>query len=479
MPVALVFGSDAIPSGQIVTRGVRGKEQVSGLFEVAAYVQPATDGDLLEDGAADLFAKPCWIAVDGADVLVRGMVRDVQLEDVSSTDPPFYRITVVPRLWRATMTRRCRIFQDLSVPAIVRSVLEALGFAPTDSDFRLGGAYPKREYVVQYEETDYDFLCRLCEDEGIFFWFDHGGDVDLVVFADGNGSSRAGTDHQSVAFQVGVTTRQTVSELTRTVQCVQSSVQLLDYNWRTPKIALDATAKVDQGTTGTLVDTRTPYHDMTAGNRLVKIRAQEIASTHAVYRGTSDVVTLRAGDQMGVTGFPVASLDQTYFVTQVAYEFERQGQHGTTQGAAYANTFTAIPLTVPFRAPRVAPRPVVAGFVYATIDGPNTGAAAPIDDQGRYKVVLPFDTTLQGTGTATRWIRMMQPLAGASYGVHFPLRVGTEVALTHVNGDPDRPVIAGAIPNALTPSPVSKANSTQSVMQTHTGVRIEIEENAT
>jgi len=138
----------------------------------------------------------------------------------------------------------------------------------------------------------------------------------------------------------------------------------------------------------------------------------------------------------------------------------------------------AIRADVTYRPPRTTPKPRIDGVVYATIDGPELNIPAPIDEEGRYKVILPFDLAAEQGGRASRWIRMAQPTSGAGYGMHFPLRPGTEVILTHVHGDPDRPIIAGAVPNAQTPSPVTSANATQSVLRTATGIIMEFEDDA-
>ena len=133
---------------------------------------------------------------------------------------------------------------------------------------------------------------------------------------------------------------------------------------------------------------------------------------------------------------------------------------------------------MPYRPPRVTPKPRITGVVHGIIDGESAGTAAPIDDRGCYKVVLPYDTVAEKGGKATRWIRMAQSFGGPTYGIHFPLHIGVEVMIVHLDGDPDRPVIAGVLPNPRTASPASKQNATQSVIRTRAAVHIEIEDDA-
>jgi type VI secretion system secreted protein VgrG len=339
-----------------------------------------------------------------------------------------------------------------------------------------------RDYVVQYEESDFDFISRLCEREGIFYWFDHAAGRDRVVFADANGAARVVADHQGVGFAQGRGGHgHAVSRLGRRTRRVRQRVDLLDYNWRAPALTLASSASVAGGTTGVWTDTDDHYRDKTAGDRLARVRAEEIAARRCVYEGASDIETLRPGDLLEVSGHLVATLDRKFFVEAVVYEVSQKGTRGAgePEGEAFRNEIVAIDSLTPYR-PALATRlPRIAGVVYATVDGPDMGAAAPIDAQGRYKVILPFDTSQRGTGKATRWVRMAQGLSGVGFGIHFPLRVGAEVLLVHVNGDPDRPIIAGTTPNAVTASPVTQKNATQSVMQTNAGIRVELEDHAT
>lgn len=473
------FGSDAVPAGSLKLHRMQGRERVSGLFEISLEVRALDDKHVVEDAMADLLSKPAHVGREGAPPSVFGVVREVELVAAAPSEAPTYRITLVPRLWVATQTSRTRIFQDLTVPDIVKAVLGSLGFLAEDYAFRVGEMYPKREFVMQYEESDFDFVCRLCEREGIFYWFEHGEGRDRVVFADANGAARDVPAHKGVGFAKGAGGHgHAVVRLGRRMRRVPERVDLLDYNWRTPSQPLASSAKVPGGTTGAWTDTDEHYRDKAAGERLARVRAEELAATRVVYDGASDIESLRAGDLLGVQGHLVAALDLEYFVLEVRYDVSQIGRRDEAAGGAYSSEFVAIDARTPYRPPRTTRLPRIDGVVYATVDGPDTGAAAPIDAQGRYKILYPFDTSLKGTGRATRWVRMAQSLSGGGFGVHFPLRVGAEVILVHVNGDPDRPIIAGAVPNGLTPSPVVQRNATQSVIQTNAGIRVELEDHA-
>ena len=145
-------------------------------------------------------------------------------------------------------------------------------------------------------------------------------------------------------------------------------------------------------------------------------------------------------------------------------------------GSGYTSTFRAIMFETAYRPERGTPWPRIEGIVNAKIDGEARSTATPIDDEGRYKVVIPYDTKAVGGGKASRWVRMAQPSAGNGYGMHFPLHIGTEVAIMHVNADPDRPIIIGAVPNTETMSPVSSSNATHSQIRTGSGLLIEFDD---
>ena len=142
----------------------------------------------------------------------------------------------------------------------------------------------------------------------------------------------------------------------------------------------------------------------------------------------------------------------------------------------YLSRFEAIPFEVQFRPERVTPWPRIHGILHAHIDADTSGDYAQIDELGRYRVRLPFDSSGRQGSSASRWIRLAQPYAGAGYGSHFPLHKGTEVLLAHIDGDPDRPIIVGSVPNPHTISPATSANATQSVVNTASGIRIEMED---
>lgn len=478
-PPSFVLVSEALEPGDLQLRRLLGREHVSRPFEIVVEVRPY-DRDAFEEKLPEVLRKPVRIGREGEDPLVGGIVRAIETTPSKPAEPPLYRLTIAPRLWYAGETHRTRIFQDLSVPDIVKRVLADLHLVEGDDfELRLQATYGPREYTVQYEESDLDFASRLLEFEGIFYFFEFRNGKDVLVLGDNNEILREVDEHRSIPFGHASAAQGTaVVALGRTMKHVPERVMLVDYNWRTPTLPLVEAATVTAGDGGLQSFGDENFRSPDAGARLARIRAQEIAAQRVLFAGRSDLATLRPGDALTLESSPYPQ--EEFFVLEVSYEVVQdfRADGGGLENAAFENHFVALDRKTPFRPERRTPRPRIFGSTYATIDGPDLGAAAPIDEIGRYKVVFPFDTSQTGTGKATRWIRMAQPLSGANYGMHFPLRVGAEVVLSYVHGDPDRPVIVGAIPNAVTQSPVAQRNATQSVIQTSSGIRVEFEDEA-
>ncbi|MEW6670036.1 MAG: type VI secretion system tip protein VgrG, partial [Thermodesulfobacteriota bacterium] len=222
------------------------------------------------------------------------------------------------------------------------------------------------------------------------------------------------------------------------------------------------------------------------GERLAKIRAESLLCRREVFQGEGAVPYIAPGFTFDLKEHYRSTFNQGYLVTEVSHEGNQEGylvsglslDDQTEKEVFYGNTFTAIPANVQYRPERLTPRPRICGAITAKIDAAGSGQYAELDEHGRYKVVVPFDTSGRKDGKASTWIRMATPYAGSDHGMHFPLHKGTEVLLTFEEGDPDRPVIASAVPNPENPSPVNSANQTKSVITTASGNKIHMEDQA-
>jgi type VI secretion system secreted protein VgrG len=305
----------------------------------------------------------------------------------------------------------------------------------------------------------------------------------MMVDANKKFSAPAGYERISYMPRDGATDEdESIWGVSYSTKMIPRQVTLRDFNWRTPTTALIAPQQVVEKGRGHQVLYGDHFRDAGDGKRLAKVRAEELKARREVYLGSSRVKALRSGQIFELRGHPLGQFDQRFLVTEVKHQVDQEtvanesAESKGTQG--YSNSWTAIHAEVPFRPERRTPRPLVPGVINGIVDGPVNGAAAPLDDMGRYKVLLPIDTAGRAGGRASRAVRMLQEHSGPGYGTHFPLHVGTEVAIAHVNGDPDRPVIIGSVPNPETLTPVVSDNATQSVIRTRAGIHVEFEDDA-
>jgi type VI secretion system secreted protein VgrG len=492
--VHLRFRSGAPVGAGLELAGVRGREAMSKPFALDLLLG-RKEGPLSPEELDALFRAPCAVALDaGSGSVVRGVLESIRQLDASRDVPTPYVARMVPTAWLLTLSRTNRIFQDLTTPEIAASVLASYGLSP-EKDFRVtaSDACPRREYVVQYQESDWDFLQRWLEHDGLASWFEHGNfaggaAAERFVVADAGAGSPPihGADSISYRERNNLSTGGDASvwgwELER--RRVPARVVVFDYNYRTPHLRLAAKATADAVTGfGTVMDYGAHFKNLDEGARIAALRAQAIACRREVYTGWTDCARFRVGHTFTLADHFEDAHRRTYLITALDYTVgegvPRDDEPPASVGAhRYAARFTAIPAGTPYRPEIATPWPSIHGVMNGHVDADGPGHYAEIDKLGRYKVRLPFDSGDKQGASVSRWIRMAQPYSGPGYGSHHPLHKGAEVLVTHVDGDPDRPVIVGAAPNPATVSPSTGVNATQSVTQTATGIRIEMEDQA-
>jgi len=473
----LIFtsGADEIGDESLSLRSVKGRQSLSRLYEYEVELVSEADGGLSSDDIESLLSNTCRVEVgqtaDVAPFELNGVLRRIELLPMTEESVAVYRALIVPTLFRTTLSFGSRIFQGASWPAIVSQVLEEHGVL---HELQLDGSYPEREYTVQHEETDFDFVSRLMEHWGIYYFFEQAPDGEKMVIADSARVVLAHPDHETINYVVHVAGGETadaggISSLSRTHEIRPSKMDLKDYNWRHPQVIPEGEYAADEATGhGTLHVYGEHIKDPQEGVQLAQIRAEQLLVDREVYRGHTGLLGLMPGHKFLLSGYPTGDLDQDYVITS----FEDDIGHG---GVAN-RSFSAVPLTVALRTRRVTRKPRVIGTSHAHVDGAVEGAAAPLDELGRYKLVFPFDRLAEAGGRASRWVRMAQSSTGSNYGMHLPLHIGCEVAIMHVGGDPDRPLIIGAVPNAETISPVTQADATKSRIRTKGGILMEMED---
>jgi type VI secretion system VgrG family protein len=456
--------------------------------------------DLVSDNADidpdEVLQWPAFLTIerDGKRRMVHGVLAEFEQQHETSLDLHFYRAVLVPRLWLLSMSQQNQIYQDKSVPEIVEEELKgskdkgpaglaAANLTTEDFELRLTRKYQKREYVVQYGESDLNFISRLMEHEGLFYFFEHDNEKEKIIITDDNIHFPAIAEETAIPYHSPSGMVIADEESVRAISCrhrrTPKKLILKDYNYRTPHVPLQGEATVDGKGHGLISEYGNHFKTPEEGMALAKIRAEEIRSLHAVFRGESDCSLFLPGHRYALQGHFRKDFNREYVITGVEHDGTQPvaGASGLANGEGeqltYRNTFTAIASDVPFRPERKTPKPRMYGIMNAHVDSALLKDRAEIDDQGRYKVVMPFDLSGSGEGKASRFVRMAQPYGGGSHGMHFPLHKDVEVIWACIDGDPDRPIIVGTVPNPLNPSVVTAGNSTKNVIKTASGSFIE------
>ena len=389
---------------------------------------------------------------------------------------------MVPSVWLLSLSRISRVYQDVTVPDIAREILLRFGLTDgTDFAIRDFSTYEKRELYVQYEESDWTFLQRWFEREGLFYWFEHDDNGDKLIISDDN------KGFQPIAGDPKLPYRDEAA-LARSEESIQAwtarrsrtvtRVILKDYNERNPAMPMVARADADMATGfGILFAYGEHFADAAAGKVLAEKRAERVLVERSTSRGRTDSGRFHVGSTFEMIDHFASDQNGEYLLTQVTHQVRRQEvdpdvpSDGSERAFVHAATFEAIAVATPFRVARSTPWPRIDGVMTGHIDSDTTGDLSTLNEEGRYRVRLPFDSTGNQGESSSSWVRMAQPYAGAGYGSHSPLHKGTEVLLSFIGGNPDRPIIVGAVPNAHTPGPTASKNSTQSVMHTASGIR--------
>jgi len=465
-----------------------GTEELSRLYEFEIMLvtdDPELDiGTILQSTASFTIHRD-----EGGDVDFHGVVSS--MEEINySKGCFFYRVWLVPKLWWLSLIHYNQVFLNQQVPEIMHTVIEDGGLLHNNVEFRLQNTYQSKEFVCQYGETHFDFISRWMEHEGIYYFFGQSDDGDKVIFTDTllahQDSIHGGSvQYSPISGLESFQKNEIVQKFQFRTTSLPRTVQLRDHNYQKPTADLFGNADVDHKGRGEMFLYGQHFTTPEEGTRLAEIRAQELLCGKKIYSGKSSVPYLHPGEYFTLQNHIKASFNQKYLIQSVRHHGSQTGYllSGIKEAlsemegrVSYENSFTCIPGEVQFRPKRNVKQPLISGTLHGKIDAAGEGNYAQIDEQGRYKVKLPFDLSGRDQGKASAWLRLLQPYAGPECGMHLPLHKDTEVILSFIEGNPDRPVIMGAVPNPNTPSPVTSADQTKSKITTAGGNTIHIED---
>lgn len=362
----------------------------------------------------------------------------------------FYRAELVAWPWFLSLSRDIRIFQNLSVLEIVEQVFQSRGYS--DFEIRCTQAYAKRDYCVQYRETDLDFVSRLLEDEGIFYFFEHSDAKHVMVLTDDNSSIKPLDGQPEARMAVErVPEEDVVLSLTDERFAYIGAVTLGDYDYLRPSLSLRTS--VSGNGKEEVYDYPGNYAAIEDGERYARLRLEEREAQARRLTGEGTCRAFRSGGRFDLSDHYRHDLNQSYTLLEVRHTGSAGDYRswGTAE-IDYRNEFTAIPHDVPFRPARRTPKPLVRGSQTAAVVG-KAGEEIWVDKYGRVKVQFNWDRAGSRDENSSCWVRVAHPWAGKSWGSVAIPRVGDEVVVEFLDGDPDRPIITGSVYNADQPAP--------------------------
>ena len=356
----------------------------------------------------------------------------------------FYTAEVVPTLWVLSLSRDRKIYQTKSASDIIKAVLAEFSITYQS---KLTGTYKSRDYCVQYDETALEFISRLMEEEGIFYFFNFTSSGHTMVLGDSTSAHVSCTDASALRYhpdQGAPPMIDVVNHMEYESRLVVQKFEYSDYDYLNPSTALKTESSGAKGK-GKVFEYPGKHAVVTDGTKRAKVRNEASQANVAVCRGTSYCYPLSAGKKFTLSAHPRTTINTALVLRMVNH---------SASNSHYTNGFEAFAATVPFRPPRISPLPRVSGSQTALVVGPK-GEEIWTDKYGRIKVQFHWDRVGVKDDKSSCWVRVSQAWTGVSWGALFLPRVGQEVVISYVDGDPDRPMVTGCVYNGTNTTPVT------------------------
>ncbi|MQA20346.1 type VI secretion system Vgr family protein [Rugamonas rivuli] len=453
-PGGLLALTSPFGDNDLLLDSVEGSEGISEMFKFNLHMRSGSTS--LSAATAVGKSMTVMLSVEGGSKrYISGMVsRFIQ----SGFDQDFatYEAEVVPMLWLLTLSRDRKIYQAKSVADIIKAVL---GDFSVTFDDKLTQTYDPVDYVVQYDETAFDFISRLMEQAGIFYFFTFSSSAHTMVLGDASSNFADCDGAAAVRFfpRTGMGNAiDTVSRFAHENTIAVKKATVNDYDFTKPSTSLEGTHSASGGS-GTVYEFATGHLAVAAATAIAKLRVEASQVNAEVLRGDSFCYPFSAGSKFTLSEHFVEALNAAFVLRRV---------HHTARDDLYTNSFEAFPVAVPFRPPVQTARPRAVGCETALVVGPS-GEEIWTDKYGRIKVQFPWDRDGVKDDKSSTWMRVAQSVAGKGFGALFLPRVGQEVVVTYLNGDPERPLVTGCVYNGENTTPAElPANQTQTIMRT-------------
>ena len=418
----------------------------------------ACDQDIAFD---DVIGQKAYLTVLGhqTDRYWHGVIRDFTF---TGTNERFliFRATLVPVVWLLTQEQDCRIFQGENTQQIVEKILKEAGLTSKEYAFANQSPGTTREYCVQYRESDFNFISRLLEEDGIFFFFSHDQKDTAVVFGDGPTAYKPIDGQAKVALSPApgmVSEREFVRTINFSRHVHSGKITVRDYNFEKPALDLTAEGKDKVFENLEVYDYPGRYSDQGAGKKIANLRLQQSITYKDQCMGDSVCPRFAPGRTFSLkTSEKRTEFSKEYLLVSVSHVGEQpqalEELANPQASNSYHNTFSCIPASVPFRPQGAASKPIISGVQTAMVVGP-AGEEIFTDEYGRIKVQFHWDRQGKKDDKSSCWIRVSQVFTGASWGAMAVPRIGQEMIVGFIEGDPDRPIITGRVYHGNNPVP--------------------------
>jgi type VI secretion system secreted protein VgrG len=400
-----------------------------------------------------------------------------------------YELILRPEAWLLTRTSDCRIFQNKSIIQITDTIFSENGITNYKKK-AITGSHPSREYCVQHRETDFDFLYRIWAEEGVYFYFDHKNNQHSLILSDSCNGYCECLDKDVVHAPTVQSEVIAVKKWANDYNYVSGKYTLDDYNFEQPSTDLTSTTNTTLTNSNfkkwELYDYPGDYTQKSDGQNLSRDRIENVEAGYAIVRGEASYRGFMPGGKIKMTKHEVkAEENKTYVISYVEHSVIDESRIGNFSAipSSYSNNFKALPDTTVFRPPPVSRRPLIAGPQTAKVVGPS-GEEIYCDKYGRIKVQFHWDREGKNNENSSCWIRVSQIFAGPNWGSIFTPRIGMEVVVAFLNGDPDQPLVVGcvynqdnmppyALPDQKTQSGIKTRSTSKGSASTYNEMRIE------
>jgi type VI secretion system secreted protein VgrG len=470
------LGEDKLlPESMVVEEGV------NRLFEITLHVRAKREEVKPEELIGHLVDVSLEIRQgefdeEGVRRPFNGLVTDLEEGPPVTRGLRSYTLTIRPQMWLLSRRSDCRIWQDMTSIQVLQTLFSEHGLPNPDIGF-LQNKPPAQHYSVQWNETDLDYLLRRLEEDGIFFWFLHEKGVHRLRVTDHqiawSDPSESAEGEINVRLAQGSSDRNHITDWVRRFRYIPGQRVDADWNFETPSFVPErktrSMVQMPGSATRELYEYPARVADDQEAERVGKLRAQASEAEHERVTGKSTVRVLEPGRKFKPYEEPNPDHEfEEHVITSIRHEAVDRSYETTENQPEYTNSFEAIPARIPFTPHRITKRPRIEGAQVGIVAGPEGEEIHP-DKYGRIKVWFPWDRRAKKDGTDTCWIRVSQSWAGGLWGSQVIPRIGMEVMVAYIDGDPDRPLVTGVVPNPLNPVPYDlPANKTRSTFKTKT-----------